>query len=204
MERFPGRPNLEKGLREAERHLQQESINSLLREAYTLENKWQWKAARENYLEILKAVPEHNEAKEGLLRTGNMLRTFLRYEQFIEQAQTAADQGRYPEAISKFNKAMGVKPASLALTSTVQQLKVLLDQQSEPISLTVQSDGKTWVSIVGFELIGKLRRKVIEILPGVYQVQGTRRKYKDVTFELRVKNGEDYGPISVICSEKEE
>ena len=203
LERFPGRPNLEKGLQEAERHLEKKGVSSLLQEAYALENQWQWEAARETYLEILKVVPEHTEAKEGLLRTGNMLRTFLRYEQFIGQAQVAADQGRYPEAISKFNKAMGVKPASLTLTSTVKKLKDLLDQQSEPVSLTIESDGKTWVSIVGFELIGKLRSKEIEILPGVYQVRGTRRNYEDVTFELRVKNGENYGPVSVICSKKE-
>ena len=202
LEIYPNRPEIQQALNNAIKMEEKFRLETELRKAYALENERQWNQAREVYLKILELDKDNPDAEEGLLRSGKMVRILLRYEKLIEIAKNYAEQGEFQSAIKNFNEAMNLKPEYLSLETEVLELKKELDLQSQPMPLTLKSNGRTWVSIVGFELLGKFRTKEINILPGVYQVQGTRRRYKNVDFEIRIQQGKDPGPITVICDER--
>lgn len=182
---------------EALREKQKQQIKELLGEAYALENQWGWESARERYLEILKQASSHVEAKQGLLRVGEVIRALIRYKTLLARAHNKAASGRYPAAIEAFNEAMSLKPNYLPVDPQVLVLRGELERQREPVTVNFRSDKSTWVRIAGFELLGKFRGKQVKIIPNVYQIQGKRRGYHDTEFELRVQQGMPLEEITV-------
>jgi hypothetical protein len=71
--------------------------------------------------------------------------------------------------------------------------------QNQPVDVTFKSDGKTWVSITNFRLLGQIESSTVKILPGNYQVIGRRKGYRDSIMELRVRNGTLLPPVTVVC-----
>lgn len=173
-----------------------------LEKAREFEQAREWTLARDSFLEVLDIDPENPQAEVGLLRTGKMIRVLLRYEKLIELSQLEARNGEFQSAIRYFNEAMGIKPDYLGLTSDTVRLKTFLDQQSKPVSVTLTSDGRTWVSVAGYELLGKIKEKTIRILPGKYRIVGRRKGYEDVQIQLQVVAGQQLPPISVVASKK--
>ncbi len=166
------------------------------------EDSSEWDLAKDAYIEVLEIEPENTIAKEGLLRTGRMVRVLLRYEKLIELSLLEARSGEFQSAIRYFNEAMGIKPDFLTLSLDAERLKNYLEAQSKPVSITLVSDGKTWVSVAGYELLGKIREKSIRILPGKYRIVGRRKGYEDVNIQVQVVAGQSIPPITVIASKK--
>jgi tetratricopeptide (TPR) repeat protein len=177
-------------------------LANALDKAKFYEDNQEWDLAKDSYIEVLDLDPEHELGKEGLLRTGRMVRVILRYEKLIELSLLEARSGEFQSAIRYFNQAMGIKPDFLALSLDAERLKNYLEAQSKPVSLTLVSDGKTWVSVAGYELLGKIREKSIRILPGKYRIVGRRKGYEDVNISVQVVAGQNLPPISVIASKK--
>jgi len=94
---------------------------------------------------------------------------------------------------------MAVKPSYLANSERVNQLHQTLMAQSAPVDVTFASDGKTWVSISNYRLLGKISSQTVKILPGDYEIVGRRKGYQDVLLLLQVRNGSPPPVVSVIC-----
>ena len=177
-------------------------LQAAMTKAEDFENSREWELARDSYLEVLEIDEDNLEGKKGLLRTGKMIRVILRYEKLIELSLLEARGGDFQAAIRYFNEAMGIKPDYLALSMDAQRLRDFLDQQSKPVTVTITSDGKTWVSVAGYELLGKVREKSIRILPGKYRIVGRRKGYEDVNIQVQVVNGQPLPPINVVATKK--
>ncbi len=177
-------------------------LSNALAKAKDFEYNREWELARDSYLEVLEIDEESLEGKRGLLRTGKMIRVQLRYEKLIELSLLEARGGDFQAAIRYFNEAMGIKPDYLALSMDAQRLRDFLNEQSKPVSVTITSDGKTWVSVAGYELLGKVREKTIRILPGKYRIVGRRKGYEDVNIQVQVVNGQPLPPINVVATKK--
>ena len=102
-------------------------------------------------------------------------------------------------AINIFNEAMAIKPDYLPLTEKDQQLRALLAYQNVPVDVTFRSDGRTYVSISNFRMLGRFEVQSIKMLPGDYEIVGRRRKYQDVLLVLQVRNGSPPPVVSVVC-----
>lgn len=147
----------------------------------------------------MKLDPEHSEAKEGYVRSGRMLRLLLQYDKLVEIAEQHAQKAEFQAGIRSFNEAVAVKPAYLALTEKVQQLRDTLLAQSQPMNVTFVSDGDTWVSITNFKMLGKIRSETLNILPGDYEIIGRRKGYQDVILMLQVRQGTPPPVVNVVC-----
>lgn len=202
LEVYPENEEVQALLEDA-RELEYETrLQNALDKARDFERAREWELARDSFLEVLDIDPENPTAEAGLLRTGKMIRVLLRYEKLLELSQLEARNGEFQSSIRYFNEAMGIKPDYMGLTSDAVRLKNFLDQQSRPVSVTLTSDGRTWVSVAGYELLGKIKEKTIRILPGKYRIVGRRKGYEDVQIQLQVVAGQDLPPISVVASKK--
>lgn len=177
-------------------------LSAAMDKAVEFENAREWELARDSYLEALDIDDGHQPARDGLLRTGKMIRTLLRYEKLLELALLETRGGDFQASIRYFNEAMNIKPDYLPMEGDALRLKQYLDAQSRPVSITILSDEKTYVSISGYELLGKLRQKTLQIMPGKYRIVGRRKGYEDVTISLQVVAGQELPPIEVIASKK--
>jgi len=95
---------------------------------------------------------------------------------------------------------MAIKPSYLVNDDKVQQLHALLMAQNQPVEVTFKSDGKTWVSISNYRLLGQIDSTALKILPGDYNVVGRRKGYQDVQMLLQVRNGAPAPTVTVACT----
>ncbi len=202
VEEFPDMTEFSEALEVARENGHQAKIVATLDEAYAFEEKYDWTQARNSFLKLLDLDNQNEEAIEGLRRDGEILRSLLRYEKFLSEAADLAANGEFQKAIRAFNEAMMAKPSYASLTPEFKDLKDTLRDQSQPVRIRFVSDGRTWVSIAGFQMIGKFEQHGLRILPGNYRVRGRRKGYRDVLLEVRVRNDSTFGDIQVICTQR--
>ena len=201
-EAFPEREEIQEALENAKELKWQMELDAAMAKAVVAEKAREWDAARRAYQEVLDLDEENPEAIDGLFRSGKMIRALLRYESSLENAHEYAQKGFFQKGIRAFNDAMAIKPSYLPLDVATKRLRDLLKVQSQPVRLTIVSDERTWVSISGFKLLGKINQKTVNILPGNYKIRGRRKGYRDVVINLRIRQGMPLSPITVICAER--
>lgn len=197
---YPNKEDVKKLLADTRATAHRESVKAALARAYDHENKYEWEFARASYNATLQLDPNHEEAKEGYARTGRMIRTLLQYDKLIEVAEQRAQRAEFQAGIRSFNEAMAIKPAYLALTDRVDQLRSVLMSQSQPVDVVFQSDGDTWIQISSFRLLGKIRSETVKMLPGDYEIVGRRKGFQDVVLTLQVRNGSTPPVVNVVCT----
>lgn len=198
----PEKDEVKKALAEARVREREQRVQDLLKAAYEAERQFAWADARRLYLELLTFQPGQSDAEEGLLRTGKVTRALLKFERLLEDARSLAARADFQGAINSFNEAMASKPSYLELQPDQIELKEMLERQSKPVSIAFVSDGKTWVTISGLQLLGKFTATSVNILPGNYEVIGRRKGYSDVREVIRVRAGEAIEPVTIIATKR--
>ena len=170
--------------------------------AFNFEEEYEWSKARDQFNEVLNLDRDDEEALDGLLRTGNMIRVLIRYDNLLEESREFAQRGEFQKGIADFNQAMAIKPSYLPLDASAQQLQNMLREQTTPVIVEFISDGKTFVSVSGYESIGQFESHRRRFLPGNYRILGRRKGYRNVVLEVRVRSGKQLQPIKVICYQR--
>lgn len=80
-----------------------------------------------------------------------------------------------------------------------QSLEDRFKEYSTPVEVTIRSDNKTNLRIRPGKDIGSFRSKTLKVLPGTYEIVGTRRGFKQVTQKLEVKPDSEPIEIKVEC-----
>lgn len=201
---FPDRTDIEDAIDRARAEKRQNDIVTRITRAYDYEREYAWADARDLYQELVQMEPELQEAKDGLLRTGRMIRSILRYQTLIEVAKTEAQRSEFQLAIRTFDEAMRSKPEYLALTEEGERLRKFLQLQSQPVTVSLVSDGSTWVSVQGptMRKPEKFDDLNLALLPGKYFIIGRKKGYQDVRFGLQIRGGMNQDPITVIANQK--
>jgi tetratricopeptide (TPR) repeat protein len=199
---YPKREEIVKARADAAKEGHTAKVRRTLARAYDFEREYKWPEAQEAYLEVLRLEKGHPDATEGLIRVGRTIRALVEFEKLVEIARSQAESAQFQPAIRSFNAAMALKPAYLPLSEDISQLRSSLEANSEPVEIRFKSDGRTWVSISNFRLLGRIREETVKILPGDYEIVGRRKGYRDVMLLLRVRNGMNTREVTVICNER--
>lgn len=199
---YPDRKDVSDMVKSARDSAHADSVASALAKAYDHENKYEWVAAREAYDATMKLDPNHAEAKEGYARAGRVIRALLQYERLVAEARERADRAEFQAGIRSFNEAMAIKPDYLVNSPEVETLRQLLMAQSQPVDVNFTSDGKTWVSISNYRMLGQFKTTNVKILPGDYEIVGRRKGYQDVLLLLQVRSGNRPPVVAVTCTLK--
>lgn len=197
-------PELEQRLQAVRAQQQAARLEQLLASGYAALQAGDFEAARDAYRESVALAPESKEARTGLEKASTLYLASIRYQQNIETAAKYAGQGRYPLAAKFFNSAMSSRPSSVGAKQVAeeQRLRELLKVQGAVVTLTVESDKRTYVSIIGVLPPDRFRSTQLELFPDVYTVKGTREGYAPVEIEFKVDARERNPVVEVKCSEK--
>ena len=202
---FPDRKELADSIVKARTDKRQSDITTLVTRAYALESENRdWEGARLIYQQLNDMEPNLQEAKDGLLRTGKVIRSILRYEKYLEIAAIEAKRLQYQLARQSWDQAMRSKPGYLELTDEAKRLQQHLITQSRPVQVLFISDMATWVSVQGptAKKPTKLKESTMNLLPGDYRIIGRKKGYEDIQYRLQVRGGVAQSPLTVICDEK--
>ncbi len=200
---YPKKTEVQAMLKSAKENAHKDAVANSLAKAYAYENQHQWNEARRAYDDTMKLEPDNQDAKDGYMRSGTVIRALMQYEKLVDAAEQLANKAEFQAAKSRFNDAMNYKPTYLQPTDRVIQLQTLLQQQTQPVEVTFRSDGKTYVSIGAFKMLGQIETQTVKIYPGDYHIVGRRKGYKDVDMMLQVRNGVTPPPITVMCAESQ-
>ena len=113
-----------------------------------------------------------------------------------------------PERLSSasvFKEARGI--ARIAETYTLgqrllikkKQFFMLLDQYSQPMTLTISSDDKTYISMRNGKDLGFLSTKEVRLFPGTYTFVGKRKGYVTVQKTIKLINPSN---VILVCDKK--
>jgi tetratricopeptide (TPR) repeat protein len=202
---FPDRTELADSIVKARTDKRQSDITTLVTRAYALESENRdWEGARLIYQQLNDMEPNLQEAKDGLLRTGKVIRSILRFEKYLEIAAIEAKRLQYQLARQSWDQAMRSKPDYLELTDEAKRLQQHLITQSRPVQVLFISDMATWVSVQGptAKKPTKLKESTMNLLPGDYRIIGRKKGYEDIQYRLQVRGGVAQSPLTVICDEK--
>jgi len=202
---FPDRKELADSIAKARADKRQSDITTLITRAYALESENRdWEGARAIYQQLIDMEPNLQEAKDGLLRTGKVIRSILRYEKYLEIAAIEAKRLQYQLARQSWDQAMQSKPDYLELTDEAKRLQQHLITQSRPVQVLFISDMATWVSVQGptAKKPTKLKESTMNLLPGDYRIIGRKKGYEDIQYRLQIRGGVAQSPLTVICDEK--
>jgi tetratricopeptide (TPR) repeat protein len=197
---YPKRDDIKDLLDDAHDKHHEAKVFNTLADAYDLERDFEWDRARITYERLLDLEPDHAEAIEGLIRVGRTVRAKIEYEKLIELAQQHIQASDFQTAIRVYNQAMQSKPGYLEISSEISNLRITLESNSKPVSITFTSDSRTWVSITNYRMLGKISSETVALPPGDYEIIGRRKKYQDVLLLLKVRTDMTTNQVSVVCN----
>ncbi len=191
LEVFPENEEVKEELEEFKKLEFETKVSNGLAKARDFERAREWALAQDAFEEVMELDPGNELAVEGIRSTGDTIRALIRYEKLIELAQAEAVENLdFQASIAYFNEAMGIKPDYMPLKSEAIKLRNFLEKQSKPVGLELTSDNRTWVSISGYDHLGKFNNKSIKILPGKYRIVGRRKGFEDAVRAVTIIAGE--------------
>lgn len=179
-------------------------LEQLLVTGYDALKAGRYEVARDLYKEAIALEPNSKEARTGLEKASSLYLANIRYTQNIANVSKYIKEGRYPLAAKFFNDAMASRPSTVppSQIAAEQKLRTVIDAQSQEVSVTVESDKRTYVSIIGVQPPDRFKVTELNLFPDVYIVKGTRSGYKSVEIELKVDATKQNQKITVECTEK--
>ncbi|MEM9385433.1 MAG: hypothetical protein AAGA68_10260 [Pseudomonadota bacterium] len=90
---------------------------------------------------------------------------------------------------------------SAILDGQLDQLDAYLALATQPVRITLISDGMTEISVRRVGQVGKRKRATIELTPGRYEVEGHRAGYRSKLVALDVNFGIEQMQVEVVCDE---
>src|SRR5688572_388921 len=73
-------------------------------------------------------------------------------------------------------------------------------KQPGAVTVVITSDEQTWVSVTKVRQPAKFKSLTLQLRPGVYEIVGRRKGYRDEASTLIVREGMQPVTVSVICT----
>ncbi len=91
---------------------------------------------------------------------------------------------------------------SSRITEKLGQLTSQLKTYSASIEVTLHSDGKTDITVIGLGHVGKTEERQVQLSPGKYVFEGSRKGYRSTRIELTIAANSTNQEVTVICHER--
>jgi ribosomal protein L15 len=121
---------------------------------------------------------------------------------YINRPERLSDSNirqRATEAISQYSS---LTELSSKLATKIAKLETLVINENNPVEVTIQSDNDTYIKVIGVGNVGKTSSKIIQLKPGRYQIQGSRKGYRSKIISLVVKKSASPMVVRIECTER--
>ncbi len=179
-------------------------LEVLLADGFDALKSGRYEAARNFYKEAVALAPDSKEARTGLEKSSSLYLANIRYSQNVVAAGKYIKEGRFPLAAKLFNDAMASRPSNVAPTQQAEEARIraALEAQSKEVVVSIESDKRTYVSIIGIMAPDRFKEEELKLFPDVYKVRGTRSGYESVEIDLKVDATKGNVTLTVECTEK--
>ena len=150
----------------------------------------------------LKKYPSNVNIQRVLDSANQIQSANNRLDGYINRPERLSDSNILQRAIETISQYSSLTGLSSKLAIKIAQLETLLDKENNPIDVTVKSDNDTYIKVIGVGNVGKTSSKVIQLKPGRYQIQGSRKGYRSKIISLVVEKSTSPIVVSIECTER--
>lgn len=160
-----------------------------------------WQQVDEVASDFLQQYPSDSDLQDFKQQAQQVILAKRSLALFVSKPERLADENIRAAATKALQNALVPSLKSPSLQEMLAAVSTSIDQYSEPVAITVNSDGKTYIIVVGVGHVGQHKQKTIQLTPGEYVLQGRRDGYKNKRQSFTVVAGKALN-ISLVCDEK--
>ena len=198
----PDAEEVQVALQQAADQISGTRINRYMEAALAFETNEEWSSALEQWEAALKVDPNLVVADRGKRRTETRLELDLFFTKVIAKPLELVAEDIHAQTRQLLIDIRQISNQGPRLREQVVAVEALMANARVPVTLTVQSDGLTRVTIRRVSELGLFTSTSLELLPGEYVAVGVRDGYRDARVEFTVNIGTQAPAVTVACSEK--
>jgi tetratricopeptide (TPR) repeat protein len=176
-------------------------IEQALQAAANHERAERWNEAAGQYRAALAVDRTLDAANAGLQRATTRAALDLEFEKTLAAAERLGEDPVYRPAQTLLDRARAVTAPGPRLQRQIAALDAAIRHARTPVTVTLQSDGLTNVSVRRVGQYAPFAQQQLTLLAGRYTAIGTREGYRDVRVEFSVDPAAPPPPITVRCTE---
>jgi tetratricopeptide (TPR) repeat protein len=192
----------QQAIAETQSRQQQMAIDRQMGSAAKFAQQEQWQQAQQIYRQLLEDDPSLVDAKAKLIPVEIRAQLDKQLVSLLDDPLALADKAIYSKATAWLADAQGIANPGPRLQNQIQQLEILIQRATLPISVPLVSDNQTEVTIYRVGKLGTFARQTVALTPGRYTIVGSRRGYRDMRIELTLRGEAIVEPVIIRCTEK--
>ena len=198
---YPNHKAVAQALSQVETQRSQLAVNQQMKQAAEFERAEQWQKAQQVYQALLQTDPSLTQAKVKTIPVSVRASLDSQLRTTIDNPLRLSNASVYKKAQRLLADARGIANPGPLLQSQIADLDRVLKQSTTEISVVLQSDNLTDVTLFRVAKLGTFQQTQVQLRPGRYIVAGTRTGYRDVRVEFTVTGEPLDQPILVSCNE---
>lgn len=177
-------------------------IRAVQQRAQTAEAQEQWPEAEARWREALALDSSLLSARQGAARARARAQIDSQLRALLADPWKLAEDAVHRDALALRQRALAAQPRGPRLSAQLENLERVLPLARTPLPVRITSDGATEVRLHRVRDLGRFASLDLQLRPGRYTLQGTRRGYRDVLQPFELKPGGQIPVIDVRCAEK--
>ncbi|HIG67435.1 MAG TPA: hypothetical protein EYQ44_06430 [Porticoccaceae bacterium] len=198
----PNHPIVQQALNQVATEQSQRLVDQQMIQASALAQQEQWQEALAIYQRLLLTDNSLTEAKVRKISVSVRASLDGQIAALLEDPLSLAASRVFYKGKKVLADAKGFANPGPRLRRQIDQLDKVLRTSQIPVTVIIQSDNLTEISVYKVANLGTLQQASISLKPGLYIAAGRRTGYRDSRVEFEVSEQSPPGPIVVICSEK--
>lgn len=198
---YPKHSAVAQALSQVETQRSQLAVNQQMKQAAEFERTEQWQQAQQVYQALLQTDPSLTQAKVKTIPVSVRASLDIQLRTTIDNPLRLSAASAYKKAQRLLADARGIASPGPILQKQIADLDRVLKQSTTAISVVLQSDNLTDVTLFRVAKLGTFQQTQVKLRPGRYIVAGTRAGYRDVRVEFTITGEPLEQPILVSCKE---
>jgi eukaryotic-like serine/threonine-protein kinase len=198
----PSAPEIPTALKQIEQEQRTGVISEKLGVARDYEAQERWADALKEYRAVAELDSTVAAAQEGIARTTPRAALNEQLELYLTQPERLFSQPVRAAARDALARAASIANPGSVLQKQMAGLKDWIARADVPVSVALQSDNITQVTIYRVGQLGTFAERSLDLVPGSYTVVGTRPGYRDVRREINVRPGAAPEPVVIRCEDR--
>ena len=179
-------------------------INQALKKARAAEKSEDWGLAAESFDGVLKldaGMTSLIKKKKNALKRASLDKNI---EALLNKPHAIDQVIDVQEAKSLLKQARLLLPKQTRINAQIKLLEKKLQASKAPISIKLESDGLTTVQIAHIMVLEPFKSEVVQLVPGIYTLEGTCASYQPIKTTIRISNltHTSASRIKIACSQK--
>lgn len=162
----------------------------------------EWPTVKMLATSALQSHPDSEKLQQTLQTANEVVAADAHLERYLARPTRLADNNIRGRANAAINQYEWITQISPKFAQRVEQLKQHLAQENKPLQVTIISDNKTDIKVMGVGNVGKVKSKVIELKPGSYKLEGRCKGFRTQIKPLVVERSDSPIEIELVCVER--